>query len=1243
MGKGRPRKAPMTCEHKHLKVARCSCPGSTTCKKCCDICSQKVVVLPAVTPMKKKVGHREAGRNAMLSIIDQMKELNLNNEEKKEETMPMVREEKEKRGIKDILNYIGEGDSFQYCSKLHDNGRHFIKAFVHAIVHLVSWLITSTIADASFQSEVLTMVIEKLIDRTEIIKDSTHSKNVNIHHHPCVSIDKFLESTGQVQKERDSLRDCLLSIMVNSPRHTLPHRYARLALVRSLSIVHQNAIKIKKLSDNNEVLLLSNAFGRKSREHANKDYHQAIEDKIPLEIAKRSLLRYDIGALEYAIKSILSDSNICLFSWGTRSITVGNTRVDNFPSCARKKLPKQMYIDYVQAKKREKLVSCSRFYDLVNLLTVDNERVVRAVDYVQGILLNDPCTLLQRIIDELISDPANKKKFTRMLEVTRNFLKVQYVSHAEKKDGFCTHGIQYALSKAPNENATESISDKSSSFLEDKTDEIENNSDDAGNGSSACLTCNACKYPHFFADSLCKEIQVETKKKMKDPKYRPIKSLLKERCADAIQVVGDMEEKFALYQSHQVRVKNQQNRINQMKEEMKQKCKETKGKQVIALICIDWKMKWEPFTNRETTTEHYAKRGVSWHGAYILYYKMIDNEVVEKKLYLDQILNGDNEQNGLSVAAMIEAMIVQIGAEVKDITEVWLQSDNAACYHVKHMLFSISLMNMKHKVQITRFIHTETQDGKGLVDAHFARGTWHIKRFVKTKKDNHIKKIVAPQEVARALGWNGGINNSSVMLVEIDRTHLKRMNRFMKGMVSEGNTYFSRMNEIHFKSDIYKEDIDWSNPSNWSKVKSRMKCYPYSNIGNGVEFECDFNKQSFTDLVDNPVKDTARHHGKNRSKVNFYSDDEESVETSDAESEIEDSDEEESESEIEDDLFEEDDLEYIESEERLQNDMMKVKQEGNNELLPLINRSGYNIFNSGNDEESLVTRVSVNEFTSFCERESFKKTGSRVNCQNMQIDEENDMEKNEDNTESEEEKAVRMDMLSRGILMADNLIQSHDIAVVDGQDPNLDYYNEAADFKMPGKYMRKQGWARRDPSQNGTVYGVNYMDDIYKSHIKEWFDEGEVDSCKKQSPREMYLKLVSLFPYKYSVPAETDIRKVIGALVAKKKELLKQADFTESDEESDKSIKKKEKVSRKNVPQKYIDFMEEILEERNDNGSLDSFKPQEALELAKERFKRLPGLSRADNFKAFKSKFSYKKSLEKRKRERIRRRAVADV
>ena len=201
-----------------------------------------------------------------------------------------------------------------------------------------------------------------------------------------------------------------------------------------------------------------------------------------------------------------------------------------------------------------------------------------------------------------------------------------------------------------------------------------------------------------------------------------------------------------------------------------------------------------------------------------------------------------------------------------------------------------------------------------------------------------------------------------------------------------------------------------------------MMCYPYSNIGNGVEFECDFDKQYFTDLIDNcPATDTARRHCKKNNKVNFYSDNEES----DAESEIAGSDKEESvetqsESEVDDESLEDDhslnDVEYIEAEERLQSEMIKVKKEGNNELLPLTNCSRDNFFYSGNDEERLVTKVKVNECTSFFKPENVPES-SRVNnirqCENNNdIDEEDNREDNEDNTESEEEKVVLRDMLS---------------------------------------------------------------------------------------------------------------------------------------------------------------------------------------------------------------------------------------
>lgn len=111
------------------------------------------------------------------------------------------------------------------------------------------------------------------------------------------------------------------------------------------------------------------------------------------------------------------------------------------------------------------------------------------MDYVQSLLLNDPCTIPQRIIDKIIIDPAAKKKFTRMLEVTQNFLKVQYALHAKFTDGFCTHGIKFAFTKAIENESSDNDSEgtKSSSKGESEAskssankDKLSDSSDNSG-------------------------------------------------------------------------------------------------------------------------------------------------------------------------------------------------------------------------------------------------------------------------------------------------------------------------------------------------------------------------------------------------------------------------------------------------------------------------------------------------------------------------------------------------------------------------------------------------------------------------------------------------------------------------------------------------------------------------------------------------------------------------------------------
>ena len=87
------------------------------------------------------------------------------------------------------------------------------------------------------------------------------------------------------------------------------------------------------------------------------------------------------------------------------------------------------------------------------------------------------------------------------------------------------------------------------------------------------------------------------------------------------------------------------------------------------------------------------------------------------KLYLDHIVDNENKQDKLAVISILEAVILAIKKHLPNIDQIILQSDNAGCYQ-KTMY--------AHGIEISRLIHTETQDGKSVLDAHFARSMQRI-------------------------------------------------------------------------------------------------------------------------------------------------------------------------------------------------------------------------------------------------------------------------------------------------------------------------------------------------------------------------------------------------------------------------------------------------------------------------------------------------------------------------------------
>ena len=75
-----------------------------------------------------------------------------------------------------------------------------------------------------------------------------------------------------------------------------------------------------------------------------------------------------------------------------------------------------------------------------------------------------------------------------------------------------------------------------------------------------------------------------------------------------------------------------------------------------------------------------------------------------------------------------------------------IQSDSAQCYQKSILLYGLMCLNALSPIKISRFIHTETQDSKFSIDAHFAMEMGHVTRYV-----NMGNNVISPSQLVTAL------------------------------------------------------------------------------------------------------------------------------------------------------------------------------------------------------------------------------------------------------------------------------------------------------------------------------------------------------------------------------------------------------------------------------------------------------------------------------------------------------------
>ncbi|KAF1313432.1 hypothetical protein FI667_g17364, partial [Globisporangium splendens] len=182
----------------------------------------------------------------------------------------------------------------------------------------------------------------------------------------------------------------------------------------------------------------------------------------------------------------------------------------------------------------------------------------------------------------------------------------------------------------------------------------------------------------------------------------------------------------------------------------------------------------------------------------------------------------------------MEAILIRIKKDLPHIKKVVVLSDNATCYQNMLLPLVFLLLGYVHGIDIVRLIHTETQDGKGVLGSHFARSMQVLIAWVREGNN-----CITPTQTVIGLKSHGGLPNSVVELVEHDRSSLQKLVTDAKQMEKQLRACVSRANEVQVSWSATSSPINRKGNVKYSQCPDfELKVFAASGIGGGGSFRC---------------------------------------------------------------------------------------------------------------------------------------------------------------------------------------------------------------------------------------------------------------------------------------------------------------------------------------------------------------------------------------------------------------------
>ena len=221
----------------------------------------------------------------------------------------------------------------------------------------------------------------------------------------------------------------------------------------------------------------------------------------------------------------------------------------------------------------------------------------------------------------------------------------------------------------------------------------------------------------------------------------------KDDCDEAIYVTKHSKEMIEAWKAHQLRTVRQDQSRLQILEQLS--CESV-------LITQDWAMKFLPRKYRESQSDWFGKRGISWHISVAV---RRHDEHLESQGFVHIIQNCT--QGSSAVVSIMAHVLETLKNEHPEIQKAFFRQDNAGCYHSTATIASVPAIEKETGVQIAQIAFSDPQGGKGPADRMAATIKGHISRYV-----NEGNNVTNAREMEEAVLSHGGLPGIRVVTLE---------------------------------------------------------------------------------------------------------------------------------------------------------------------------------------------------------------------------------------------------------------------------------------------------------------------------------------------------------------------------------------------------------------------------------------------------------------------------------------------